>query len=81
MEKCWQCGSSPDNIEYDGVCEMFGIESQSGYIQCSGQNKKYCPVEVRISFDCVTGVAQRIEPVLIEAWNTLNRKEDTNDDQ
>ena len=65
---CGRCGSTPDEIDYSSVTDIYGVANQDADIMCSNHK---CPNAVHVTFESdISG--DNINRALKAAWNALN---------
>lgn len=65
---CGRCGSTPDEIDYSSVTDIYGVANQDADIMCSNHK---CPNAVHVTFESdISG--DNISRALKAAWNALN---------
>jgi hypothetical protein len=72
---CLQCGSKANDINWSDISQYHNIEEQSVDINCTGDNRLNCPVQVSISLDTTFDIKFiNIENKIKLMWNNLNAK-------
>ena len=68
---CPMCGSSA-KIDATGTAECYGHAWQSLSIECSDERDKFCGMQLSLDMDFHH--SRNAQEVLINAWNSLERR-------